>query len=63
VKHIGKAEVFLSDLKESVKEVLAKPDEYKKGAAALYGTAAAIPDRSLVSGFVSLYLDAMLDVI
>lgn len=63
VKHIGKAELFLNDLKESVAEVKDKPEQYKKGAAAIYGTAASIPDRSLVSGFVNLYLDAMCDTI
>jgi len=63
VKHIGKAEAFLADLKDSIQEVQAKPEQYKKGAAAVYGTAASIPDRSLVSGFVSSFLDALLDVI
>lgn len=61
VRHIGKAEQFLNDLKESVAEVKANPDQFKKGSAAIYGVAAELPDREIVASFVARYLDAVLD--
>ncbi|RPH52955.1 MAG: aspartate aminotransferase family protein [Desulfobacteraceae bacterium] len=48
---------FISDLNESVKEVLANPKSSSEGTAAMYGMAASLPDRNAVNGFVLDFMD------
>jgi sphinganine-1-phosphate aldolase len=59
-KHIGTGPKFVADLNASVEEVKAFPDMYKNSSAAMYGSAAAIPDRTLVSDVIVGVLDLML---
>jgi len=57
---IGKEQQILKDLRESVEEVVKNPAAFKDGAAVLYGTAASLPDRSLIRDFALDYVDATL---
>jgi len=59
---IGKGNDFVKDLGEAVTEVRDNPLKYKGGSAAIYGMAATIPDRSVVSNIATIMLDTMLDV-
>jgi len=61
-RHIaaGIVDEFLSDLKKAVKAVRANPSAFKDKAP-LYGIAASMPDRSVIKGFVTGVLDAVLD--
>jgi glutamate/tyrosine decarboxylase-like PLP-dependent enzyme len=59
-KHIGTGPKFVTDLTASVEEVKAFPDLYKNSSAAMYGSAASIPDRSLVNDVIVGVLDLML---
>jgi glutamate/tyrosine decarboxylase-like PLP-dependent enzyme len=52
----GVAERFVEDLRESVAHVKAHPEE-KGGMAPVYGTAASMPMRGLVSAMLKKYLD------
>ncbi|XP_790556.2 sphingosine-1-phosphate lyase 1 [Strongylocentrotus purpuratus] len=54
----GVAEQFIQDVKECTEEIMKTPNEKASGSAALYGTAQAIPDRSLVTDMARGYLDA-----
>ena len=54
----GVADRFLSDLKASVEEVRLHPDE-KTGIAPVYGMAASLPLRGVVSDFLKKYLDVL----
>lgn len=54
----GVADKLLSDTRECTKKILNAPKEKTTGSAAVYGMAAQIPDRSLVSELVWAYLDA-----
>jgi len=57
----GKAEEFLRDLRESVEEVSKSPKApILGGSAAMYGMAAAFPDRGTVAELATTYLDAVL---
>jgi len=49
-------EAFLSDLKDSCHDVRTHPENYKGGAAAMYGTAASVP-ASVVENILDKYLD------
>lgn len=60
-KHAGTGPKFVEDLRASVDEVLNNPEMYKKSTAAMYGLAATLPDRSLVSDMIVGVLDTMLD--
>lgn len=62
VRHIGKGEEFVRDFIEAVELVRAHPEQFQGGMAPVYGIAASIPDRSIVRGFVTGYLDRLLDV-
>lgn len=62
VRHIGKGQDFVNDFKEAVKLVSEDPSQFHGGMAPVYGIAASIPDRSIVRGFVTGYLDRLLDV-
>lgn len=51
---------FLTDLSDALNEVLtAPPGKFKDGSGAIYGMAAAIPDKSLVSQVAFGFLDAL----
>jgi sphinganine-1-phosphate aldolase len=63
VRHIGVAETFLADLKAAVAEARDNPAAFKHGMAPVYGMAAELPDRSIISDFVTGYLDACLDTL
>lgn len=49
---------FLEDLKASVKETKNNPKE-PEGMAAMYGAMASLPDRSMISGFITSFLDSL----
>lgn len=56
----GQAATFAADLKASVDAVLSTPaSHYKGGAAAIYGLAATLPDKSLVTRVANSFMDAM----
>ncbi len=55
--HEKVAEPFISDLRESVQEVIANPKASSEGTAAMYGMAASLPDRKAVDGFVLDFMD------
>jgi hypothetical protein len=57
----GVAEKFLSDLKESVEYVKANPGQ-KEGLAPVYGMAASLPFRGMVSDILKKYLDVIYKV-
>jgi len=56
----GVAERLLADLKAVAAELRAAPPSSAEGSAALYGMAASLPDRSIVSEIAGLYIDATL---
>lgn len=62
VRHIGKGQEFVNDFKEAVQLIKADSTQFIGGMAPVYGLAAAIPDRSVVRGFVTGYLDSLLDI-
>lgn len=62
VRQIGKGEEFVRDFREAVADIKAHPEQFKGGMAPVYGLAASIPDRSIVRGFVTGYLDRLLDI-
>lgn len=57
----GVAEEFIKDCQEAVEYVRSNPptSSDKNCEAAIYGFAQSIPDRSLVSEFANIYLDAV----
>ena len=56
----GRAEEFLADLKAAVEDVrIAPPGKYKDGSGAIYGLAAAVPDKAVVCEVAHTFLDAM----
>jgi sphinganine-1-phosphate aldolase len=57
---VGKAKEILKDLADSIEEVLANPTKYNDGAAAIYGLAASVPDRTAVAGLALLFVDSIL---
>ncbi|XP_059483885.1 sphingosine-1-phosphate lyase isoform X2 [Neocloeon triangulifer] len=56
----GVADRFLNDVKEIVAHLLKNPPASLEGKMALYGTAASLPDRSIVSDFTRLFLESLL---
>ena len=54
----GVAEKFLEDLKESVEHVRNHPEE-KTGSAPVYGMAATLPFRGVVSDLLKKYLEVL----
>jgi sphinganine-1-phosphate aldolase len=54
--------VLMQDLAECVAAVKADPKCAKDGTAPLYGMAAAMPDRSIISHFLVAYQDAILSL-
>ncbi|MEJ2752468.1 MAG: aspartate aminotransferase family protein, partial [Chloroflexota bacterium] len=57
----GVAERFISDLKESVTMVKANPQQ-SGGMAPVYGLAATLPARGVVSDLLKRYIDLLFDV-
>jgi sphinganine-1-phosphate aldolase len=56
----GSVDRFLADLADAVADVVsAPPGKFKDGSGAIYGMAAAIPDKSLVSQVAFGFLDAL----
>lgn len=60
--HEKVADDFLMDLRESVDYVRANPSEASKGAAAMYGMMATLPDRGMVKEFILEFLDSLYTV-
>lgn len=54
-------ELLLRDLREAVAEALKDPKAGGDGMAPLYGMAATVPDRRIVSQFLTAYQDALLE--
>lgn len=54
----GKAESFVSDVEEIVKELMKDPKKPVEGKMAIYGQSQTIPDRSIVGEFTKLFLDS-----
>ena len=59
---VPSADKFAQDLKEVVEELVADPSKARNKTAAIYGTAASIPDKTVVedvaAGFVDLLYKA-----
>lgn len=55
----GVADKFIKDLQEVTAEIQANPDPFQSESAAVYGMAASIPDRSVVSAITGVYLDSL----
>jgi hypothetical protein len=51
------------NLEDCINHLLANPELNKKGDAAYYGLADAIPNKSIVGDFLVYYLEAVLDVL
>ena len=59
----GQAEAFLRDLAAAVADVrTAPPGKYRDGSGAIYGLAASVPDKTLVSQVCFSFLDALYKV-
>lgn len=54
----GKAELFVNDMKASVKKVMQSPDKKLGKTAAIYCSAQGVPDKSLIADVAFLFLDA-----
>jgi sphinganine-1-phosphate aldolase len=52
-------DLFLKDLAASVAEVEAEPSRYGEGMAKLYGVAATVPEKSIITGLLEAYLDVV----
>eukprot|EP01133_Synstelium_polycarpum_P016102 gene16102-19159_t len=59
-KHIGMAQVFIQDLKDSVIEVRDSKDLPTDGSAPIYGTAHSIPDRDMVGVILGDFIDTLI---
>ncbi|MEM7436546.1 MAG: aspartate aminotransferase family protein, partial [Myxococcota bacterium] len=57
--HSGVVEPLIADLEASTAEARAEPSGAAEGMAALYGAAAAMPDRGVVSDFAIAFMDEM----
>jgi len=55
----GVADKFIKDVQEVTAEIMSNPEAIQAGSAAMYGMAASIPDRSIVSDLTGVYLDAL----
>jgi len=61
-KHVGKGEIFVSDLTECVAVVRKDPNAKKASGARAYGLAYSLPDRGVVGDVAKAYLDVCLEV-
>ena len=57
----GVADQLISDIRESVHEIMRQPSAKVTGAGAMYGMAQALPDRSIVSDLASEFLHSYYD--
>ena len=57
----GVADKFLRDIQEGVASIMKDPKAKVSGAGAMYGMAASIPDRSMVSSIARAFIDALYD--
>eukprot|EP01091_Cochliopodium_minus_P009982 TRINITY_DN2580_c1_g1_i1.p1 TRINITY_DN2580_c1_g1~~TRINITY_DN2580_c1_g1_i1.p1 ORF type:complete len:535 (-),score=171.64 TRINITY_DN2580_c1_g1_i1:160-1764(-) len=60
-KTVGKEDLFLKDLKESVEIVKNDPLLSKQGNAPVYGLASSFPDRGMIQDLLVGYLDILLE--
>lgn len=51
------ADQLIVDLKESVRDVIKNPQNYKQGSAAAYGTLVSLPDNTFKGGILCQYMD------
>ncbi|KAJ1919577.1 Dihydrosphingosine phosphate lyase [Tieghemiomyces parasiticus] len=56
------ADQFVVDLRAAVDEVLANPNQYTQGSAAVYGMATTLPDRSIVDDIAAGFVDCLYKV-
>jgi len=59
ITYLTDSDHFRNDLTEVIEEVEKNPDVESKGTAAMYGIAATIPDRSIVTDFARVFLDTL----
>ena len=57
--HAGVADQLIADLKAAMEETRKSPTGSAEGMAALYGAAAAMPDRGAVSDFAIGFMDQL----
>ncbi|KAI8344493.1 sphingosine-1-phosphate lyase [Chlamydoabsidia padenii] len=56
---VDSADQFIKDLKESVDELVNNPGSGKGNTASIYGTAASIPDKSIVEDVAASFIDLL----
>ncbi|CAO3600664.1 unnamed protein product [Absidia cylindrospora] len=56
---VNSADQFVKDLKESVQELVTNPGSGKGSTASIYGTAASIPDKSIVEDVAASFIDLL----
>lgn len=54
---------FAVALKDCVDFLLKNPEENNRGDAALYGMSEKIPNKGIVSDFITLYMESVLDAL
>jgi sphinganine-1-phosphate aldolase len=59
-RHVDVADDFVRDVREAVEQLKKNPSLFGNGGAAVYGLAAALPERTIVGDIVTGVLDAML---
>ena len=56
----GRAEQFVADLRDAVAEVrAAPPGRFSGGSGAIYGLAATVPDKAVVTDFTHMFLNSL----
>jgi sphinganine-1-phosphate aldolase len=53
------AEQFIKDLRESVQELIDNPNSSKGSTAAIYGTAASVPDKTIIDDVAAGFIDLL----
>lgn len=61
-QQIGKAALFLKELRESVETVKSNPEGIKNGLAPIYGLAGTFPDRGEIKNIMNLFVDTCLSL-
>lgn len=56
---VPSANTFVQDLKEVVAELIADPSSAKGSTAAIYGTAASIPDKTIIEDVAAGFIDLL----
>ncbi|GAA5814070.1 hypothetical protein MFLAVUS_007560 [Mucor flavus] len=56
---VKSADLFVSDLKECVKELVDNPSSGNGSTAAIYGTAASVPDKTIIDDVAAGFLDLL----